>query len=128
MELRKENILIVDDDHDMIDIISGFMSYLYPDIKVMIADNVFKAGVLVEKNKPNLIFLDILMPGISGTEFCKSMKSSPEGDDIKIVGMTASKSEEVQNSLIEAGASEILLKPITKKMVEYVVGEIILKC
>ncbi len=121
------SVLIVDDDYNMLDIISEFIKSSFADTTVLTADNAFKAGILVEKNKPNLIFLDILMPGVSGVEFCQMVKSNASTKDIEIVGITAARNEKLQNEFKEAGASEILLKPIRRKMIESVIDQMFLK-
>lgn len=120
------SVLIVDDDQSMLDIISEFIRNSYPDLNILVANNAFKAGLMVEKSSPHLVFLDILMPGVSGIDFCQMLKSNSNTSEIEIVGITGSKSKRVQETLTEAGASEILLKPIKPEMIEDVIGRLVL--
>jgi len=120
------SVLIVDNDQNMLDLISQFINSSYPDINILTANNAFTAGLMVEKHYPQLIFLDILMPGVNGVDFCEMLKASSSTNEIEIVGITASKSKKIQDALKEAGASEILLKPIKPEMIEDVIAQLVL--
>lgn len=82
-----KNILIVDDNKDLTEIyctrltIEGF--------NAVIANNSEKALEQIQKLKPDLILLDIIMPGLKGPELFAKLKENPETKNIKIVFMTA---------------------------------------
>jgi CheY-like chemotaxis protein len=56
---------------------------------VLLADGAKEGIVLAEENAPDLILLDILLPGISGIEVCKKLKSKPATKDIPVIFYTS---------------------------------------
>lgn len=75
----------------------------------------------VGKNKPDLILLDVMMPGIDGIEVCKQIRSNPDLSDIKII-MVSGKAMEADTKLgLDAGADHYVSKPFDMmKLVELV--------
>jgi len=67
---------------------------------------------VIEKVKPDLVLLDVLLPGLSGSEICKSIKETAQTRDIPVVAITASVSADTRKRMKEVGADEFLLKPI----------------
>ena len=67
---------------------------------------------LFEKQKPKLILLDVLMPGIDGYETCKKIRQSPSGGYLPIVMMTSLDDEASIETAYEVGATDFLTKPI----------------
>ena len=80
------NILIVDDNKDIAEIYCVRLTT--EGFNVVIADNSDKALEQIKKSKPDLILLDIIMPGLKGPELFAKLKENPETKDIKIVFMT----------------------------------------
>ncbi|MEJ2083940.1 MAG: response regulator, partial [Acidobacteriota bacterium] len=62
--------------------------------------------------KPNIVIIDIMMPGINGVEVCKLIRANPEGRNIKIIAMTGYYTDKNVSSVIEAGANVCLRKPL----------------
>ena len=63
------------------------------------------------KNKPNLILLDVMMPGIDGIEVCKRVRANPELSDVKVIMVSGKAMEvDVQKGL-DAGADHYVSKP-----------------
>ena len=71
--MTKPKILVVDDEQSNVDLLE---TYLSPDYDVVTAFNGKEALVKVEKTSPDLILLDIVMPGMSGFEVCRKLKSN----------------------------------------------------
>ena len=64
----------------------------------------------IQKNKPNLVVLDIMLPGLSGLDVCREIRSNEKYNDISIVMLTA-KSEEIDRNVgFELGADYYLTK------------------
>jgi len=103
----KKTILIVDDNDDIITTYRVVLDRLGYDV-VVVRDGLEVQNV-VEKVKPDLVLLDVLLPGLSGSEVCKSIK---EKADIPVVAITASVSADTRKRMSEVGADEFLLKPI----------------
>lgn len=105
-------VLIVDDDRAVI----GFLKELleggdYP-VQVEIADSGFEAGRKVHVFQPEVVLLDLMMPGIKGTEVCRQIKQLPGHGDVRIIAMSGYLTPENEAELLAAGAEVALAKPI----------------
>lgn len=101
-------ILIVDDAKANLDIL---VEGLKADHKLSLAMNGEMALQIAQKATPDLVLLDIMMPGMDGYEVCRRMRQMPETAEVPI--MFLSSLEEVQNKTrgFEAGANDYLTKP-----------------
>ena len=109
--------LIVDDDASNIDLLRG----LLPDtFKVKAAKSGKVALKIVEKAAPDIIFLDVQMPEMSGDETAQALRLLPEGQQLKVVYVSAS--ELPQHVPDEDG---FLLKPVDKRAVEQVLMQLL---
>ena len=84
---KKKIILIVDDDESLRKMLKMRLSF--SQFKVLTAGSGEEAFEAINKNKPDLILLDIAMPDMDGYEVCKILKDNPETKDIPIVFLTA---------------------------------------
>lgn len=102
-------ILVVDDTPSNIDII---LSIIGDDYEVAVALSGEDALEILEEEKPDLILLDIVMPGMDGYEVCSKIKENQELKDIHVVFLSGnSTDEDIKKSKI-LGASGFLSKPI----------------
>jgi DNA-binding response OmpR family regulator len=116
MTAAAKNILIVEDERDVIDLLTlnlrragGF--------NVSTATDGLTGLQKAREEKPALIILDLMLPGISGLEFCKVLKSRPETRDIPVLMLTA-KAEEIDRILgLEFGADDYVTKPFSPREV-----------
>jgi PleD family two-component response regulator len=104
----KPKVLVVDDDPVNIELLEGYLSKDYDILK---AYNGNEALIIVEANPPDIILLDLIMPGINGFEVCKKLKDDPKTDHIPIVIVTSLHETEDRNKAIEAGADDFITKP-----------------
>lgn len=107
--MKKPRILIVDDEKLNVELLEGILLEKY---EILRAYNGKEALLEVEKNPPDLILLDIMMPGISGYEVCKELKGNKKTMHIPILMVTAltEKTEKIKG--LEAGADDFLNKPV----------------
>jgi sigma-B regulation protein RsbU (phosphoserine phosphatase) len=101
-------VLLVDDAKANLDIL---VEGLKPDHKLSLALNGEMALQIAARTPPDLVLLDIMMPGLDGYEVCRRMRQMPEMAEVPI--MFLSSLEEVQNKTrgFEAGANDYLTKP-----------------
>lgn len=104
----KPKVLIVDDDPINIELLEGYLSKEYDILK---AFNGNEALIIVESNPPDIILLDLIMPGINGYQVCKKLKDDPKTNHIPIVIVTSLHETEDRNKAIEAGADDFITKP-----------------
>lgn len=106
---EKKVLLVVDDESTNIDLLVGLLK---EDYKIKVALNGERAIKIAQKSLPNLILLDVIMPGINGYEVCQTLKKDPETANLPIVLVTGNAAEEDIQKGAEAGALETLAKPI----------------
>jgi putative two-component system response regulator len=113
--LEKSTILVVDDSPDNLSLISGLLKDLY---KLKVANNGEKAIKIAQaEKKPDLILLDVMMPGLSGYDVCQTLKSDPATRDIPIIFLTAMTGAEDEKKGLELGGSDYITKPISPPIV-----------
>jgi class 3 adenylate cyclase len=106
-------VLVVDDDPDM----AAFLARLLEG-EGMVADTVFggdAAMVYCMATPPDLVLLDVLMPGVDGFEICERLKADPASAMIPIVLITALEDQESRVRGIRAGADDFLSKPVQRE-------------
>lgn len=115
-------ILIVDDDPQ----IRKYLKSLFAKFKDLAiteqAQDGFEAGFMVHSFQPNVVLLDLMMPGLDGYEVCRVIKSQPSTQHIRIIGITGFYSEENVKKILDAGAETCLAKPIDRKALLDAVG------
>jgi len=104
-------ILIVDDTPANIDVLRGYLSQ--QGYRLAIATNGEKALKIANRLLPNLILLDVMMPGIDGFEVCHRLKAQPETKDIPVIFMTALHDKKDKVKGFELGAVDYITKPLS---------------
>jgi putative two-component system response regulator len=112
---RKYKILVVDDTADNLALMAGLLKDRY---RVILANNGEKALKFAhDEEPPDLILLDIMMPGISGTEVCTSLKTDPATRDIPVIFLTSMSATEDERRGLELGAVDFITKPVNPPIV-----------
>jgi two-component system alkaline phosphatase synthesis response regulator PhoP len=114
MEINNEKILIVDDEKDILE----FLKYNFEKegYAVHTASNGNEGKSLAFKNKPDLIILDIMMPGMDGVELCKELRESPDFAETLIIFLTARGEDYSQIAGFEVGADDYITKPVKPRV------------
>lgn len=114
-------ILVVDDDPYILMSLEFLMKKNGYD--VMVARNGTEAQELVEKQVPNLVLLDIMMPDVDGYEICRHIKKTPHLKDVKVVFMSAKTKEADIKKGYDLGAALYVTKPFsTRELVKQIKG------
>jgi len=108
---QKASILIVDDDVMNVKLLNALLS---PDYHIFKAYGGSEALEIVREKMPDLILLDIMMPGINGYEVTRQLKSDPQTRNIPIILVTALGGDEDKAKGIALGADEFLNKPVNQ--------------
>ena len=109
-------ILVVDDTPLNIGVISGALKDTY---KTKVATNGEKALALASaEEKPDLILLDIMMPGMDGYEVCSRLKADPATSEIPVIFLTGQTSAEDETRGFEVGAVDYVHKPFSPAVVK----------
>lgn len=104
-------ILIVEDEASVVVAIQFLMEQ--QGYRVLVAEKGEDALDLVYQYKPDLVLLDIMLPGISGWEVCENIRSNPDNRGIKIVFLTARGSEDEVARGLALGANAYITKPFS---------------
>ena len=103
-------ILLVDDEPALRELLRATLESA--DISVEEAGTAREAEERVRRRKPDVIILDLRMPGISGVELCRTLKDDPATTDIPIVLLTAADAEDARAAQ-RAGATALIRKPFS---------------
>jgi diguanylate cyclase (GGDEF)-like protein len=101
-------ILLVDDTPENLDVLSAILEDLK--CQLLVATNGERALELVQKQSPDLILLDVMMPGLNGFEVCNLLKANPLTADIPIIFVTA-RTDDISLGF-SVGGSDYISKPI----------------
>ena len=112
-------VLLADDDSRNIFAIKNLLEY--SGVEVVTAKDGIEAVEKFEKNKIDLILMDIMMPRMDGFDAMRLIRESPKGHDIPIIALTAKAMTADRDKCIEAGANDYLVKPVdTKKLLSMI--------
>jgi len=112
--IENSKILLVDDEEDILE----FLSYNLKKegFRIDTANNGISALKKLEKSKPDLIILDVMMPEMDGIEVCEKIREQDNFDDILILFLTARSEEYSELAGFSAGADDYITKPIKPKL------------
>ena len=107
-------ILLVDDEPDILEIVGYNLST--EGYQVITANNGLEGVRKAEKERPQLIILDVMMPEMDGIEACEKIRQLPELKDVMITFLTARGEDYSQVAGFDAGADDYITKPIKPKV------------
>jgi diguanylate cyclase (GGDEF)-like protein len=113
--MPEHKILIVDDEKINIDIL---MNTLKKDYRIVVAKNGEQALEKIASDNIDLILLDIVMPGLSGYDVCKRIKSNSKSADIPVIFITAISDEINESEGLYIGAIDYIIKPFSLAIVK----------
>jgi CheY-like chemotaxis protein len=105
-------IMIVDDEPDILDMLEALMRSGAVEVTIAKAQNGVDALLMIGETKPNLLILDIMMPGMNGYDVCQKLKSSSGTQNIKIIAISGNHDSAVKERALTAGADLFFTKPL----------------
>ncbi len=118
-----KKVLIADDELYILESVSYVVKQA--GYEVITAEDGEAAIKLARQEKPALIFLDIMMPKITGFEVCEQLKNNSDTKDIHIIMLTARGQERDERMGMEAGADEYITKPFSPRELRKRLDEIL---
>ncbi len=114
MTQPRPTILAVDDTADNLTLLTGLLKDTY---RVKVANSGERALKIAEDSRPDLILLDVMMPGIDGYEVCGRLKSDARTRDIPVIFLTAKTEVEDEKRGLDLGAVDYITKPFSPPIV-----------
>jgi two-component system phosphate regulon response regulator PhoB len=112
-KMPKTSILIVEDDADILHLLTYNLQSA--GFQVASAMDGYAALAMVKQAQPQLVLLDLMIPGIDGLEVCKDLKRNPRTRDIPVIMLTA-KGEEIDRIVgLELGVDDYVVKPFSPR-------------
>ena len=112
--MQKQHIILVEDEEDISSLVklqAGLAGY-----KLHVEVDGLNGFLAIERDKPDLVILDLMLPGQSGLDLCRQMKGNEALKHIPII-MLSAKSEEIDIMLgLELGADDYVAKPFSPKV------------
>lgn len=119
---NRPRILMVDDDRDFHAIVRTWLSPRYDVSSVACGEGLIEE---LEQATPDLLILDIMMPGPSGTKLCDRIRSHPRFAGLPILFLTGCRDDEHFMENLRAGGTAFLTKPLERKKLLSLVKELV---
>lgn len=110
----RARIAVVDDDPLVVKALLRALARIVPGADCRSAHDGFLAGTLVASFRPDLVLLDVIMPGMSGVEVCEHIRSVPDLAGAAIIIVSGHLTDELRARLATAGADRCLTKPFDR--------------
>lgn len=110
--MEPKRILIVDDEPNTAEMFSLMLEGA--GYQTSVVHGTGTAIRAIRQQKPDLVVVDVMMPGVSGLEFCRFVRREPDLEDLPVVIVSAKGQDEDVEAGLQAGADAYLKKPLTK--------------
>jgi excisionase family DNA binding protein len=120
----RPRVLVVDDDAAIRDSVAEFLTTRPKPYEVLTARDGFEAGRLVATFRPNVVLLDLRMPGIDGFQVCRTIKADPSSSGTSVIAMTGYHTADTEQKILECGAIRCLAKPVEPEVLAVVIDSL----
>lgn len=125
LQARQARVLIVEDNPVTVRVLKRALEKLVAGDEVEVAVDGFEAGRKLEMFQPDLILLDLMLPGIDGFQVCKNIRADERRKNIKILAISGLKGDDTRKKILAMGADAFLTKPFDLSDVRAVIGSLI---
>ena len=110
LDSGKRKVLIVDDDSEIVELIADVLDR-DGRFETKTASTGYDAGIQTQRFRPDVILLDYMLPDVNGNVVCKTIKSNPEFENVKIIIVSGVIKQDEIDDLLGAGAEDFVKKP-----------------
>jgi len=114
--LQKKRVLVIDDEPEVGNLVSDIVAEINRqgknEVEVQVVYDGFSAGKALGEFLPDMVILDLMLPGVNGFEVCQQIRKIEYLDGVKILAITGYDSEENRQKIFAAGADDYLAKPM----------------
>lgn len=115
-------VLIVDDNAPLTRYLKALLAGFPEQVVVDAASDGFVAGLKIREFAPDVVLLDLMMPGLNGFEVCRLLKSDPKTTSVRVIAMTGHPSPGNVEQIRNAGAEVCLSKPLDESVLLNLLG------
>ncbi len=119
-----EVVLVVDDDEEFNNTLKQFLEKKYPDYTVEQAFDGFEAGKVLAESKPDMVLLDVDLPGIDGRKLCQKIKEDSPAVKPIVIAISGVTDADIESQMMEAGADAFLAKPLKMEELPQVIEQL----
>lgn len=112
VDLSTASILLVDDNPQNLELMQAYLEELPCEIRTAV-DGV-EAVEMIDRKRPDLVVLDVMMPRMSGFEVCKKIKSQPSTREVVVIMVTALNEVSDFERAVDCGTNDFITKPVNK--------------
>ena len=104
-------VLIIDDEYGVREMLRWMFQRYFPGFEIEEADEGFAAGWKANGLKPELVIVDIMLPGLDGYRVCQFIRSFEDLKDTKILAISGLRDPDVRSKILQFGANDFIAKP-----------------
>jgi DNA-binding response OmpR family regulator len=108
----RPTILIADDNPQNVELLEAYLASV--DCRLLTAHDGEETLTIVDRERPDLVLLDVMMPRLSGFEVCRKIRANPDTKDTLILMVTALNEPSDFERGVQAGTDDFLTKPVNK--------------
>jgi excisionase family DNA binding protein len=108
----RPKVLVVDDEASIRELLAEHLTTRGTPYEALTASDGFEAGRLMATFRPDVVLLDLRMPGLDGFQVCRTIKADPDTSSTIVVAMTGYFSPETESRILECGAVRCFAKPV----------------
>jgi two-component system alkaline phosphatase synthesis response regulator PhoP len=125
--IKMSQKILFADDHDYIRVLLEQTLEVFEDngVELLPANNGTEAWNTVQAERPDVVILDVMMPGMSGFEVCKCIKSDPNFSHAHVIMLTARGQASDHELGVEMGANDYITKPFSPKRLIKLVADVL---
>lgn len=110
-------ILVVDDDTAVREWLVSLLKSEYAECEILEAKDGFSAGEVYTLNKPDVVLLDLMMPGMDGYEVCRRIKGSETAKQVQVIMITGNYGDDIEENARACGARMVIHKPLDSETI-----------
>ena len=111
-KVKVKKVLVVDDEQESVDVITEFLKLKFPQWDIRFSMDGFTAGRMLSEFYPDLVILDLMLPGVDGFQICKQIRSDSTLAGVKVLAITGYDTAEMKQKISDCGANDYLAKPM----------------
>lgn len=122
---ERRKVLVMDDEEHVVEIMRRSIEAVMPEVEVHSATNGYEGCILAGALKPDLVILDIMMPGMDGFEVCRRLKGTDETRNAQVLVVSGFMEDDNIRRMRELGATDFLEKPVNIATIQAKVAELL---